>query len=123
MDPFEKCLRFDRANELRRTGLYPYFMPITESLTEEVVIDGRSFIMVGSNNYLGLTHHPAVKKAAIDAITRYGTGCTGSRFLNGTLDLHVELERRLASFFKREDCITVSTGFQANLAAIAMVCG
>ncbi len=123
MDAFEKCRRFDRAEELRRAGLYPYFMPIAESLTEEVVIDGRRFIMIGSNNYLGLTHHPKVKQAAIDAVAKYGTGCTGSRFLNGTLDLHVELERRLARFFRREDCITVSTGFQANLAAIATLAG
>lgn len=123
MDAFEKCRRFDRAEELRRAGLYPYFMPIAESLTEEVVIDGRRFIMIGSNNYLGLTHHPKVKQTAIDAVAKYGTGCTGSRFLNGTLDLHVELERRLARFFRREDCITVSTGFQANLAAIATLAG
>ena len=100
MDAFEKCRRFDRAEELRRAGLYPYFMPIAESLTEAVVIDGRRFIMIGSNNYLGLTHHPKVKQAAIDAVTKYGTGCTGSRVLNGTLDLHVELERRLARFFR-----------------------
>ncbi|MCG3133525.1 MAG: 8-amino-7-oxononanoate synthase [Planctomycetes bacterium] len=123
LDLFEKCRRFDRADELRRAGLYPYFLPIEENLTEEVVIDGRRFIMIGSNNYLGLTHHPAVKKASMDAIERYGTGCTGSRFLNGTLDIHVELERRLAAFFRKEACITVSTGFQANLTAISTLAG
>jgi 8-amino-7-oxononanoate synthase len=123
VDAFEKCRRFDRAEELRRAGLYPYFMPIEESLTEEVVIGGRRFVMIGSNNYLGLTHHPRVKQAATDAVAKYGTGCTGSRFLNGTLDLHVELERRLARFFGREDCITVSTGFQANLASISTLAG
>lgn len=123
LDLFDKCSRFDRAEELRRAGLYPYFLPIEENLTEEVVIDGKRFLMIGSNNYLGLTHHPAVKKASQDAIDRYGTGCTGSRFLNGTLDLHVELERRLAAFFRKEACITVSTGFQANLTAIATLAG
>lgn len=123
MDLFDKCRRFVRAEELRQAGLYPYFLPITESLTEEVVIHGRRLIMVGSNNYMGLTHHPKVVAAARDAIDRFGSGCTGSRFLNGTLDLHVELERRLARFFRREACITFSTGFQTNLGAIATLVG
>lgn len=123
MDLFEKCRRFDRADQLRAAGLYPYFLPISENLTEEVVIEGRRLIMVGSNNYLGLTHHPAVKEASIRAVERYGTGCTGSRFLNGTLDLHVELESRLARFLGKEACITFSTGFQSNLGVLSVLAG
>jgi 8-amino-7-oxononanoate synthase len=123
VDLFEKCRRFDRADELRQAGLYPYFQEITENRTEEVVVDGRPMVMVGSNNYLGLTHHPHVKAAAIDAVERYGSGCTGSRFLNGTLDLHVELERRLARFMKTESALTFSTGFQVNLGVISVLAG
>ena len=123
MDLFEKCRRFVRAEELRQAGLYPYFMPISESHAEEVVIHGRRLVMVGSNNYLGLTHHPKVVAAARDAVQHFGSGCTGSRFLNGTLDLHVELERRLARFFGRDACITFSTGFQTNLGAISTLVG
>ncbi len=123
MDVFEKCRRFEKADDLRRLGLYPYFQPIAENLTEEVVIDGRRMIMIGSNNYLGLTHHPKVTQAAIDAVHKYGSGCTGSRFLNGTLDLHVELESRLARFFRKESAITFSTGFQVNLGVISTLVG
>ena len=123
MDLFDKCSRFDRANELRRAGVYPYFQPISETHTESVVIDGRTLIMIGSNNYLGLTHHPKVVEASIEATRRYGSGCTGSRFLNGTLDLHVELERRLAAFMRKESCITFSTGFQVNLGVISTLVG
>jgi 8-amino-7-oxononanoate synthase len=123
VDLFDKCSRFDRADELRRAGLYPYFQPISETHTESVVIDGRSLIMIGSNNYLGLTHHPKVVEASIEATRRYGSGCTGSRFLNGTLDLHVELERRLASFMRKESCVTFSTGFQVNLGVISTLVG
>ncbi len=123
MDLFEKCDRFDRAEQLRRAGLYPYFLAISENHTEEVVVNGRPMVMVGSNNYLGLTHHPRVKAAAMEAVERYGSGCTGSRFLNGTLDLHVELERRLARFMQREATITFSTGFQVNLGVISTLAG
>ncbi len=123
MDLFEKCSRFDRANELRRLGLYPYFQPISETFTESVVIDGRKLVMIGSNNYLGLTHHPKVVAAATEAVRRFGSGCTGSRFLNGTLDLHVELESRLAKFMNKEACITFSTGFQVNLGVISTLVG
>ena len=123
MDLFDKCSRFDRANELRRAGVYPYFQPISETHTESVVIDGRTLIMIGSNNYLGLTHHPKVVEASIEATRRYGSGCTGLRFLNGTLDLHVELERRLAAFMRKESCITFSTGFQVNLGVISTLVG
>jgi 8-amino-7-oxononanoate synthase len=124
LDLFDKCSRIcERAQETRRLGLYPYFQPITESLTEEVVIDGRRLIMIGSNNYLGLTHHPRVTSAALEAVRKYGSGCTGSRFLNGTLDLHVELERRLARFTGKEACVTFSTGFQVNLGVISTLVG
>jgi 8-amino-7-oxononanoate synthase len=123
VDLFDKCSRFDRADELRRLGLYPYFQPISETFTESVVIDGRKLIMIGSNNYLGLTHHPNVVAAATEAVRRYGSGCTGSRFLNGTLDLHVELENRLAKFMNKEACVTFSTGFQVNLGVIATLVG
>ena len=123
MDLFEKCSRFDRANELRRLGLYPYFQPISETMTESVVIGGRKLIMIGSNNYLGLTHHPKVVEASIEAVRRYGSGCTGSRFLNGTLDLHVEIERRLARFMNKPACVTFSTGFQVNLGVISTLVG
>jgi len=123
VDLFDKCRRFERADELRSQGIYPYFLPITENLTEEVVVAGRRMIMIGSNNYLGLTHHPKVKAAAIEAVQKYGSGCTGSRFLNGTLDLHVELEDRLARFFGKESAITFSTGFQVNLGVISTLVG
>ncbi len=123
MDLFEKCNRFDRANALKRQDLYPYFLEISENHAEEVVCEGRSMIMIGSNNYLGLTHHPRVKEAAVEAVRRYGSGCTGSRFLNGTLDLHNELERRLARFARKEAALTFSTGFQVNLGVISTLAG
>jgi 8-amino-7-oxononanoate synthase len=123
VDLFDKARRFDRADELRRHGLYPYFQPISETFTESVVIDGRKLIMIGSNNYLGLTHHPKVVAASIEAVEKYGSGCTGSRFLNGTLDLHVELENRLARFMRKDACITFSTGFQVNLGVISTLVG
>jgi 8-amino-7-oxononanoate synthase len=109
--------------ELQAQGIYPYFIPLEGSEGTEVEIGGKSLIMIGSNNYLGLTHHPTVRKAAIDAITRYGTSCSGSRFLNGTLALHEELEARLAKFMGQEAAICFSTGFQANLGAIPAICG
>ncbi len=104
-------------------GVYPYFHPIDENEASEVVIGGRRLVMVGSNNYLGLTQDPRVKKASVDAVMKYGSGCTGSRFLNGTLDLHVELEDRLAKFMRREAAITFSTGFQVNLGVISTLAG
>lgn len=120
MDLFQKCIDYypivDRA---KRAGYYPYFIPLNSEPDRRVVIDGRELIMLGSNNYLGLTTHPKVKEAATDAIRKYGTGCTGSRFMNGTLDLHVELEAELASFYKKEDCIVFSTGYQTNLGVVS----
>jgi 8-amino-7-oxononanoate synthase len=112
LDLFDKCRNFTRADETKALGLYPYFHAIEESEGPVVQIEGRKIIMAGSNNYLGLTAHPKVKEAAIKAVEKYGTGCSGSRYLTGTLDLHVELERRLAIFMGKEDCLLYSTGFQ-----------
>ncbi len=123
MDLFQKCHGFTRAREVQAAGMYPYFIPIHGSEGTEVEIGGRRLIMIGSNNYLGLTHHPHVVESAIRAIERYGSSCTGSRFLNGTLELHEELERRLARFLRREAALCFSTGFQANLGVISAVCG
>ena len=97
-DIFEKCSKFQKAKTLISHGLYPYFRIIESAQDPEIIMNGRRMIMVGSNNYLGLTSHPKVKEAAIEAIKKYGTGCAGSRFLNGTLDIHVELEEKLARF-------------------------
>lgn len=113
MDLFEKCRSFTRADEAKAAGFYPYFHAIEENEGPVVTIGGRKVIMAGSNNYLGLTAHPAVKEAAIKAVEKYGTGCSGSRYLTGTLDLHVQLEARLAKFLGKEDCLLYSTGFQA----------
>lgn len=123
MDIFQKCDGFTRARELESLGVYPYFIPLSGSEGTEVEIDGRRLIMVGSNNYLGLTHHPKVLQAAQDALLRYGTSCSGSRFLNGTLELHEELERRLARFTGKGAALCFSTGFQTNLGAISSIAG
>jgi len=120
---FEKCRQFTKAREIQAAGLYPYFKPITDSEDTAVVIEGQKRIMLGSNNYLGLTHHPQVLEAASRALARYGSGCTGSRFLNGTLDLHGQLERALAEFVGKEDCLVFSTGYQANLGLISGLIG
>jgi 8-amino-7-oxononanoate synthase len=120
---FDKCRNFTRAREVQAAGLYPYFKPISHSEDTVVVIEGKERIMMGSNNYLGLTHHPAVLAAAKAALERYGSGCTGSRFLNGTLDLHERLEADLAEFFGKESCLVFSTGYQANLGAISGLVG
>jgi 8-amino-7-oxononanoate synthase len=123
MSLFDKCRAFTRAREVQAAGFYPYFVPIEVSYDTEVIIRGERKVMVGSNNYLGLTHHPRVIAAAEAAIRRYGSGCTGSRFLNGTLDLHEELEERLATFLGKEAALVFSTGFQSNLGAIATLVG
>jgi 8-amino-7-oxononanoate synthase len=120
---FEKCKCFTRADEIKAAGLYPYFRPISESGDTVVVIEGQQRIMLGSNNYLGLTHHPKVLEAASRALHLYGSGCTGSRFLNGTLDLHLQLEAALAEFLGKEDCIVFSTGYNANLGLISGLVG
>ena len=122
MDLFAKAERFHRANDLRAVGLYPYFRAVGESHGgTRVVIDGRELVMAGSNNYLGLTHDPRVIKAAQDALAEFGTGCTGSRFLNGTLKLHEEFESKLAAFLGKEAAITSGTGFQTNVGAIECI--
>lgn len=114
MDLFKKCYDFIRADEIKKSGLYPYFRPIEENEGPVVQIEGRKVIMAGSNNYLGLTAHPKVKEAAIKAVEKYGTGCSGSRYLTGTLDLHIELEERLAKFFNKEAVLLFSTGYQTG---------
>jgi 8-amino-7-oxononanoate synthase len=123
MSLFEKCYRFTKAREVMAAGYYPYFQPIEASYDTEVIIRGEKKIMVGSNNYLGLTHHPKVLAAAEAALRKYGSGCTGSRFLNGTLDLHEQLEDRLARFMSQEAALVFSTGYQANLGVLATLVG
>jgi 8-amino-7-oxononanoate synthase len=122
-DIFEKCFKFNTAKALQKAGVYPFFRVIESAQDPEVVINGRKMIMVGSNNYLGLTNHPKVKEAAIEAVKKYGTGCAGSRFLNGTLDIHVKLEEKLASFMRKEAALVFSTGFQVNLGVISALVG
>jgi len=119
VDLFQKAYDFTRADEVKALGLYPYFRPVEENEGPVVMIEGRHVIMAGSNNYLGLTADPRVKQAAKDAIDRYGTGCSGSRYLTGTINLHVELEKRLAAFLGYEDCLLFSTGYQTALGSIA----
>ena len=120
---FEKCRHFTKAREARAAGLYPYFKPISESEDTVVTIEGKKRIMLGSNNYLGLTHHPKVLETAQRALLRYGSGCTGSRFLNGTLDLHQQLEADLATFLGKEACLVFSTGYNANLGLVSGLVG
>ncbi|MCZ6857399.1 MAG: pyridoxal phosphate-dependent aminotransferase family protein [Gemmatimonadetes bacterium] len=120
---FDKCKNFTKAREIQEAGLYPYFKPISESEDTVVTIEGKPRIMMGSNNYLGLTHHPKVLEASRNALERYGSGCTGSRFLNGTLDLHEQLEARLADFFGKDGALVLSTGYQANLGLISCLVG
>jgi 8-amino-7-oxononanoate synthase len=123
MSLFEKCYRYTKAREVQAAGFYPYFAPIEESFDTEVMIRGERKVMVGSNNYLGLTHHPKVFEASEAALRRYGSGCTGSRFLNGTLDLHEQLEERLAKFMGQESSLVFSTGYQANLGVLSALVG
>jgi 8-amino-7-oxononanoate synthase len=119
----EKLAKYDAPQKAKAAGIYPYFRKIESDQDTEVVINGKKVLMFGSNAYLGLTNHPKVKEAAIDAIKKYGTGCAGSRFLNGTLDLHLELEKRLADFVGKEDAIVYSTGFQVNLGVVSCITG
>ncbi len=134
MDLFEKCRGFYEDPEYAQKygyptnprtaqslGLYPYFIPIDQAEGPEAIINGKTFIMIGSNNYLGLTIHPKVKEAAIEAIRKYGTSCTGSRFLNGTLNIHLELEEKLAKFVGQEAALVNSTGFQVNIGTIPAI--
>ena len=123
-DLFEKAAAFTKADEFRREGLYPYFTEFaggSDHAEAEVVMGDRRILMFGSNNYLGLTTHPEVKAAAIEAIKQYGTGCSGSRMLNGTMDLHVRLEAALARFMKRESALVFGTGFQTNFGSLSTI--
>ncbi len=129
MDIFDKFRDLSKARlvvearEAIKAGIYPFFLPLEETEGTEVKINGRKLIMLGSNNYLGLTTHPKVKEAAIEAVKKYGTSSTGSRFMNGTLKIHRELEDKLAEFLHREACIVFSTGYQANVGTISSLIG
>lgn len=123
MDIFEKCRSYTEARTAQQAGLYPYFLPLEDTEGTEVVIGGRRVLMIGSNNYLGLTTDPRVRHASIEAVRRYGTSCTGSRFLNGTLALHQEAEQRLAAFVGKPAALVFSTGFQVNLGVISCLVG
>jgi 8-amino-7-oxononanoate synthase len=122
-DIFEKCVVPNKSHELKANGIWPYFHTIYESDGPEVMMDGRPIIMAGSNNYLGLAGHPKVKEAAIKAIEKYGTSCSGSRFLTGTIDLHVELEHKIAKFMGKESCLLFSTGYQTSQGVIQPLVG
>ncbi len=123
MDLFKKCYQYDAAKKARQGGYYPYFHELTSKQDTVVHMEGKEMIMIGSNNYLGLTSHPEVIQASIEATLKYGTGVSGSRFLNGTLNLHRELEEELAAFLNKEDVSVFGTGFQSNLAIISGIAG
>jgi 8-amino-7-oxononanoate synthase len=123
MDIFTKCQNYSIARDAQASGLYPYFIPLTESEGTVAKYKGKSLIMCGSNNYLGLTTHPEVQEAAREAISRFGTSCTGSRFLNGTLELHERLENELADWIQKEKALVFSTGMQVNLGTISSLVG
>jgi len=123
LDLFTKCFEFTRADEVKALGVYPYFRPIEANEGPVVQIEGRKIIMAGSNNYLGLTAHPKVVEAAVKAVEKYGTGCSGSRYLTGTLDIHIELEERLAKFFNAESVLLFSTGYQTAQGVIPTLVG
>jgi 8-amino-7-oxononanoate synthase len=123
MDIFEKCYKYEDAKTAIKQGYYPYFIPFEASEGTEVIYKGRHIIMCGSNNYLGLTTHPKVKEAALDAIRKYGTSCTGSRFLNGTLAMHEQLELELAEWVGKPAALMFSTGMQTNLGTVSALVG
>ena len=119
----EKLSAYDAPQKVMQAGIYPYFRAIESEQDTVVVINGKKVLMFGSNSYLGLTNHPKVKEAAIAAIRKYGTGCAGSRFLNGTLDIHIELEEKLARLVKKDGALCYSTGFQVNLGVVSIIAG
>ena len=123
MDLFNKVSYVESINQVKESGLYPYFHQLETGQDTEIIMEGKKTIMIGSNNYLGLTSHPDVIKAGVKAIEKYGSGCSGSRFLNGTLDIHIKLEEELAEFLNKEATMTFSTGFQSNLGIISAICG
>lgn len=122
-DLFEKCGSLELLHRVRAQGLYPYFHELRSGQDVVVDMEGREVVMIGSNNYLGLTSHPEVVEAGREALAKYGSGCSGSRFLNGTLDIHCRLEEELADFLHKEDAVTFGTGFQSNLAIISALAG
>ena len=119
----EKLSGYDAPQKAMQAGIYPYFREIESDQDTEVMIDGKKVLMFGSNSYLGLTNHPKVKAAAIAAIQKYGTGCAGSRFLNGTLDIHIKLEEKLAQLVNKDGALCYSTGFQVNLGVVSLLAG
>ena len=123
MDLFAKCFQPSMADEVRQRGIYPYFHALESRQDVEVIMEGKRRIMLGSNNYLGLTTQPEIVEAGIKAFEKFGTGCSGSRFLNGTLEMHLELESELARFVNKTGAVTFSTGFQSNLGIISAVVG
>ena len=123
MDIFKKTEGVHNYNIVKDKGIYPYFHKLLSGQDVVVNMEGKRTIMLGSNNYLGLTNHPKVIEAGVEAIKKYGSGCSGSRFLNGTLDLHVKLEREIADFLHKEEAVTFSTGFQSNLGVISAIVG
>lgn len=123
MDIFEKCFNYTASKEVKDAGIYPYFHALESRQDVEVVMEGKRRIMLGSNNYLGLTTNPEIIETAVKAVEKYGTGCSGSRFLNGTLEMHLELEEELSDFLRKEAVVTFSTGFQSNLGIISAVVG
>ena len=122
-DKLGKAPLLEEERQTKALGIYPYFRPISSDQDSEVLINGKKVLMFGSNSYLGLTNHPKVKEAGIEAIRKYGTGCAGSPFLNGYMDIHVELEEKLAAFVGKEKAIVYSTGFQSNLGALSCIVG
>ena len=123
MDLFKKCEHLTNVKTAKEKGIYPYFHQLNSKQGPQVVMEGKDIIMIGSNNYLGLTSHPEVIEAGVKALEKFGSGCSGSRFLNGTLTAHVELEKELAEFLNKEDVVTFSTGFQSNLGIISAIAG
>ena len=119
----DKAINYKASLEVKDKGIYPYFRPIETEQDTEVVINGKKVLMFGSNSYLGLTGHPKIKEAAKAAIEKYGSGCVGSRFLNGTLDIHLQLERELADFVGKAEALVFSTGFQVNLGVVSAMVG
>lgn len=123
MDIFKKCYQYSTVKDAKESGIYPYFIPLDENEGTEVIYNGQNVIMCGSNNYLGLTTHPKVRQAALDATERYGTSCTGSRFLNGNMTLHEKLEAEMADWVGKEAALVFSTGMQVNLGTISAIVG
>jgi len=123
MELYDKCKKFTEAKKVKAMGFYPYFRVISSEQDTEVIVNSKKTLMLGSNSYLGLTNHPKVKEASIAAIKKYGTGCAGSRFLNGTLDIHIKLEEILADLVGKESALAYSTGFQANLGVLSTIVG